>query len=68
MLRFTSGERKICLTIKKPQNIMNVIVGDMKLSVKHTFVNSKRISKILECFFHGPCIRNENMQYMEMLK
>ena len=27
MVRFTCGERKICSTIKKSQNIMNVIVG-----------------------------------------
>ena len=26
MLRFTFGERKICSTTKKPQNIMNMIV------------------------------------------
>ena len=25
-LRFTCGERKICLTIKKPQNFMDMIV------------------------------------------
>ena len=27
ILRFTCGERKICSTIKKPQNIMNMILG-----------------------------------------
>ena len=29
---------------------MNVIAGDKKLSVEHTLVNNKRISKIVECF------------------
>ena len=47
--RFTCGERKICSTIKKSQNIMDIIVWDKKLSVEHTSVNSKRISKILKC-------------------
>ena len=28
-LRFTCGERKICSTIKKSQNIMNMIVEDL---------------------------------------
>ena len=28
-LRFICDERKICSTIKKPQNIMNMIVGEM---------------------------------------
>ena len=33
-LRFICGERKICLTIKKPQNIMKMVV------VKKNFKNS----------------------------
>ena len=62
-LRFTCGEPKICSIIKKSQTIMNMIIGDEKLSVEHTHVNSKRISKILKWpslpLFLGPWIRNE---------
>ena len=38
MLRFTCGEREICPTIKKSQNIMNMTVGT-KFYFKQTDLN-----------------------------
>ena len=36
MLRFTCGEKKICLTMKNSQNIMNMTVDEEKINnVKH---------------------------------
>ena len=77
-LRFNCGELKICSSIKKAQNIMNIIVGDKKLSAEHTLLNSKRILQILKCsslpLFLRPWIRNEkyvipgNMEIRKMWK
>ena len=33
MLRFTIGGRKICSTIKKSQNIMNMIIGSLQAQI-----------------------------------
>ena len=41
MLHFTHGEQKICSTDKKSQNLMNMIIGDKRLSVEQTLVNSE---------------------------
>ena len=39
MLLFTCGERKICSTIKKSQNIMNTTVGFLTKNGKYSSAN-----------------------------
>ena len=52
MLYFTCGERKICSTIKKSQNIMNMIVGSMQMSLFANIATEvSKMSNLIYLFF-----------------
>ena len=66
-LRFTCGERKICSTIKKSQNIMNMVVGRGKLLIPPGSMFSKicfpqqekGVEEIMVCFIR---FQSENVK------